>query len=281
MGKRKSGGEVFLELVAKLPWWVCIVLAILSYVILHAIASSPLPPIQSGAKNIPVFGLMLRGVSSAGQYILPILFTVGALVSFVHQRRGQELLVSAEDASAIADMSWQDFELFISEVFKRQGFRVLHTGSDGPDGGVDLVLLKGTEKHLVQCKHWRASKVGVTTVRELYGVMTAQRATGGYVVTSGQFTEDAREFAAGRHLFLVDGPILKRWIRDIPKKTTRSEPRHPLQSATSTGPKSENCPQCGAEMVLRTAKQGANAGQRFWGCSTFPKCKGTKPLLGS
>jgi restriction system protein len=169
----------------------------------------------------------------------------------------------------------------ISEVFKRQGFRVLHTGSDGPDGGVDLVLLKGTEKHLVQCKHWRASKVGVTTVRELYGVMTAQRATGGYVVTSGQFTEDAREFAAGRHLFLVDGPILKRWIRDIPKKTTRSEPRHPLQSATSTGPKSENCPQCGAEMVLRTAKQGANAGQRFWGCSTFPKCKGTKPLLGS
>ena len=30
-------------------------------------------------------------------------------------------------------------------------------------------------------------------------------------------------------------------------------------------------------MVLRTAKQGRNEGNQFWGCSTFPKCRGTKP----
>ena len=28
-------------------------------------------------------------------------------------------------------------------------------------------------------------------------------------------------------------------------------------------------------MVLRTAGRGPNVGQRFWGCSTFPKCRGT------
>lgn len=28
-------------------------------------------------------------------------------------------------------------------------------------------------------------------------------------------------------------------------------------------------------MVLRTASRGPNVGQRFWGCSTYPRCRGT------
>ena len=36
----------------------------------------------------------------------------------------------------------------------------------------------------------------------------------------------------------------------------------------------KKCPKCGAPMVLRTAKKGANAGNEFWGCSQFPKCRG-------
>jgi predicted RNA-binding Zn-ribbon protein involved in translation (DUF1610 family) len=36
------------------------------------------------------------------------------------------------------------------------------------------------------------------------------------------------------------------------------------------------CPQCGSAMVLRTAKSGSNAGKSFWGCSQYPKCKGTR-----
>ncbi len=36
-----------------------------------------------------------------------------------------------------------------------------------------------------------------------------------------------------------------------------------------------NCPKCGSKMVIRIAKQGKNVGNRFWGCSTYPKCKAT------
>lgn len=43
------------------------------------------------------------------------------------------------------------------------------------------------------------------------------------------------------------------------------------QNPPSTSPP---CPKCGAEMVRRTAKSGKHAGQVFWGCSTFPKCRG-------
>ncbi len=34
------------------------------------------------------------------------------------------------------------------------------------------------------------------------------------------------------------------------------------------------CPKCGNEMVLRTAKRGANQGEQFWGCPDYPRCRG-------
>lgn len=33
------------------------------------------------------------------------------------------------------------------------------------------------------------------------------------------------------------------------------------------------CPKCGSALLIRTVKSGANAGQQFWGCSAFPKCR--------
>jgi len=34
------------------------------------------------------------------------------------------------------------------------------------------------------------------------------------------------------------------------------------------------CPKCGSEMVLRTARSGANQGEQFWGCPNYPRCRG-------
>ncbi|MBD9653756.1 NERD domain-containing protein [Pseudomonas sp. PDM12] len=33
------------------------------------------------------------------------------------------------------------------------------------------------------------------------------------------------------------------------------------------------CPKCGSSLLVRTVKSGAKAGQKFWGCSAFPKCR--------
>ena len=33
------------------------------------------------------------------------------------------------------------------------------------------------------------------------------------------------------------------------------------------------CPDCGAPMVLRTARKGRYAGQEFYGYSDYPRCK--------
>jgi restriction system protein len=38
------------------------------------------------------------------------------------------------------------------------------------------------------------------------------------------------------------------------------------------------CPKCGSALLIRTIKSGAKAGQQFWGCSTFPKCRTMQSL---
>src|SRR5438876_9409972 len=39
-----------------------------------------------------------------------------------------------------------------------------------------------------------------------------------------------------------------------------------------------HCPTCNALMVKRLARRGAGAGSAFWGCSNYPKCRGTRPI---
>lgn len=38
------------------------------------------------------------------------------------------------------------------------------------------------------------------------------------------------------------------------------------------------CPRCGGRLVIRTASRGVNAGNKFFGCSNFPRCRYTENL---
>jgi len=40
------------------------------------------------------------------------------------------------------------------------------------------------------------------------------------------------------------------------------------------------CPRCGSPLILRTAKTGANAGGKFYGCGGYPRCKYTMAYQG-
>jgi restriction system protein len=121
----------------------------------------------------------------------------------------------------------------------------------------------------VQCKHWRKRQVGVTVVRELNGVVSAQGAHGGFVVTGGEFSHEAREFAASCGIKLIDGCALEKLIGDTPSRNFGADSI--VAVAAHAKPV---CPQCGTAMIQRTAKKGQFAGQPFWGCGRYPKCTG-------
>ena len=147
-------------------------------------------------------------------------------------------------------MSWRQFEALVGAAFLRKGYAVAETGGGGADGGVDLVLKLKGETFLVQCKQWRALKVGVNTVRELHGVMAAKGATGGIVVTSGVFTEEAQAFARARNVELMDGRALHALIRGVSVPARRY--RDPLSVMTTGAP---FCPEWQSRMVKRKARR--------------------------
>ncbi|MBI5269447.1 MAG: restriction endonuclease [Burkholderiales bacterium] len=290
MARRKRSGpaEDLVELVAMLPWWVGVALAPVSYVLLHQIAAQSLTVgAPSGRAGMAVQALWM-GLASAGQYILPFICVVAAGVSAWRRKVRQGLVTDvaqSQATDALDGMSWREFELLVGEGFRLQGYQVAETGGGGADGGVDLVLTRpgkgGGEKFLVQCKQWRALKVGVDVVRELYGVMAARGATGGFVVTSGRFTDDAIRFASGRNVRLVDGPKLLGLIRQA--KSAAGQPT-PSRGASQVVPLPTEagqaivCPVCAKPMVRRTAKRGAQAGRDFWGCTGYPDCRGTRSI---
>lgn len=266
-----------IEITSKLPWWVGVVLAVAAYVWLHSVAVSDVTAVVQPRKMADFVGQSLfKTLASVGQYLLPIAFLVGAAMSAIgrFKRRALHEQVSASpDRGALNAMSWQQFEVLVGEAFRRKGYAVTEMGGGGADGGIDLALKKEGETFLVQCKQWKAQKVSVTTVRELYGVMAAEGATGGFVVTSGVFTDEARAFAMGRNIELMDGKALHALIRGM------SVPARAAAAATAATPAgSPVCPVCHSAMVKRTAKRGANAGSAFWGCSQYPGCKGTRPV---
>jgi restriction system protein len=275
--KRSSGAEGFMDLIALMPWWAGVVAAIGSYIVLHSIATSPLPAVQPGKVAGALPGMMMRGLATAGQYVVPLLCILGALASFFRRRKRAQLAeqVAHSGQRAVAEMSWREFEMLVGEAFRIEGYSVTETGGGGADGGVDLVLRKDGKTYLVQCKQWKAFTVPVTTVRELFGVIVDRRAAGGFVVSSGRFTADAQAFADGKNIQLLDGAELVRKVkRQMPRAAARPElaPAAPVRGAAPV----PACPVCNSPMVLRTAKKGANAGNQFWGCSRYPSCRGTR-----
>jgi restriction system protein len=139
----------------------------------------------------------------------------------------------------------------------------------------------------VQCKHWKATSVGVDVVRQIFGVMAAHGATGCVVVTSGSYTSAALNFARGRNVDLIDGPkLLKMMEQSDPAtagglSTPPSEEHHAEPGLTETFRRSTpqltpRCPLCQSAMAKRTARKGPNAGQEFWGCTRDPDCRGTR-----
>ena len=288
MARRNKNGEALeavVGLTALAPWWVGVVLAVVSYLWLQSVVSQPMPTaVTPNQVSGLIFSTWWRVIGMVGQYLLPVLFLAGAFSSFLKRRQAAQLHSDAANrADGIAQMSWREFEVLVAEHFRRLGFSVTETGGGGPDGGVDVLLKKGSDRYLVQCKHWRARRVGVEPVRELYGVMAAQRMAGGFVVTSGDFTDEARAFAKGRELQLVNGKALQRGIR---AQTASAQP--PVRRFANASPPPApvvaprlvpSCPLCQSDMVLRQARSGTNAGQSFWGCSQFAKtrCRGSRP----
>ena len=121
MAKKSSTIEELFDIGRRLPWWLGLLLAIVTYLYLHHVAVAPQLPPTEGSR-IEVTGVFAKGVATALQYILPLVFTLSALASFVDQRRRRREYdqVVPGGLQAVADSSWQEFERVVGEAFRRK-----------------------------------------------------------------------------------------------------------------------------------------------------------------
>ena len=261
MPRRK---ESFLEFLMEVPWWVSVVLAALAYIGLAIV----LPSVDWSDS------LLLKGFQASLPDVAPVIALVllaPAPVSAINSWCKRKRLDIQKSLDTIRDLPWQQFEELVAEAYRRQGYTVVENHHGGPDGGVDLRLKKGGSLHLIQCKSWRKKKIGVRVVRELYGVMAAEHASAGSIVCTGMYTQEAKNFAHGRNIDLVEGPQLETMIKQVQSV----QPTQAAQESVSpvTTPTAPPCPKCGNDLVIRVARKGKNPGNEFLGCSAFPACR--------
>jgi restriction system protein len=132
---------------------------------------------------------------------------------------GQRLVRRSRNVASLGELTWKDFERLVAQVYRSQGYEVRERLQEGADGGIDLEIRRGNHLRLVQCKQWRSTRVSVSVVREMFGLMHAHGAAGVTVVSMGRFTREALEFAKGKPVELVDGNMLFSMIETARRET--------------------------------------------------------------
>ena len=230
-----------------------------------------------------VEGMAQVGLQAAqwGQYIVPSLLLLAA----VFLGRGDDekrRLTPHSNPSSIAPnqhisllkvdpfraMSEEEFHGLLKEFFMRNGF-VIEPIPAALGNGVDLMLSKNSKMFVAQYRHWREHRVDVPKVREQYTVMQAAKAHGVYVITTGEFSYKAIQFAEDKNISLIDGLKLRRLVKNGSQTASSDDGQE----------QSPHCPLCAAEMLIRTGTDREGRDKRFWSCSNYPKCLGTADII--
>jgi len=142
----------------------------------------------------------------------------------------------------------------------------------GADGGIDIKIhdKNGSLFAIGQCKSW-AKPIGVSLIRELYGIMASERANYGIFLTTSTFSQEAIKFAENKRLILVDADEFINLISELKEDDKRKIDRIATEGDFTT----PTCVHCNVKMIKRVATKGKNAGNEFWGCVNFPKCRKT------
>ena len=139
--RRTSVFEDLITILARLPWWACLTIALVAWLILHPIATSPIATaVTLNGMSGTVAGQLVRTLAFGGQFLIPFACVLAAIGSIASHVRRKKLLTNVQDAiqpgKAIDGLSWRQFEQLVGETFRRQRYSITETGGNGPDGKI-------------------------------------------------------------------------------------------------------------------------------------------------
>jgi restriction system protein len=187
-----------IDFLAQIPWWVSVTLSASFYLLLKFI--------------VPYFETQSRLVNEVHVSLGPVFAPVVALAllspvtfSLLKSNRKKKLQALKEEIQAIQELSWQEFKGLVAEAYRRTGYTIMESSTFTADPSVDLVIRKSANLYLVQCRYWQNRKLGLREAKNLFSLMHDKQASGVFLLTTGIFTNEARHYAAGRPINLVDG----------------------------------------------------------------------------
>lgn len=109
-----------------------------------------------------------------------------------------------------------EFEVLLKRLFEAMGYAVQSIGRVGDQGG-DLIANKGGKRFLIQAKRYTGS-VGNAAVQQATAAKTHYDCTSAVVVTTGEFTREAKELAKTTQVQLVGKDELQHKLMEYLKE---------------------------------------------------------------
>jgi restriction system protein len=250
-----------------------IILSLFVFVLGHYLERKGLPSDLSGGQAVYLADYVFYG--ECGYILSGILFLISTSFYLWNSiRKKNEIFPDAKKSlSDLQELSWREFEEYIWTLFSKLGFSMNGNGDNEPiDAGADLILKRDGRISVVRSRKYYIRRVPLAMVREFFMVLqTEPSLEKGYFITTGFFSPEARIFAAGKPIELIDGERLMDFVRiadSIDSVQERSFMHHSLLQAGSI------CPRCGASLAERTDECDNSSMHIFRECSMSTVCEG-------
>jgi len=185
--------ETLFSILSRSPWWLSAIIA----AALFAAVRLFLPDFAAFFAALPF--LAIAGYAGWRQLRAPSVTNV------------------TEALGKLRAMSRENFSAVIAEAFHRDGYSVTEIAN----GAVDLELRRNNRISIVSCKRWKVAQTGVGPLRELYEAKRARDAQECIYVAAGDFTANARAFAAEKAIKLLSDTELARLVARVERGKRR------------------------------------------------------------
>jgi hypothetical protein len=163
------------------------------------------------------------------------------------------------------------FEKLIGLAFRNLGYEVTQHGNADPDGAIDLIIQKDGQRTAVQCRQWKAGRVGIKPVREFLGALAEANIRQGKFITLYGHTTQAGQFARNHDIELVTETELA-WMFEATAAGADPEVLNLFHDSRKF------CPKCERELAIQVDEMEPGRGSKYWRCSGYPDCDFAMPL---
>ena len=185
--------ESLFSILSRSPWWLSVMIA----AVIFALVRLFLPDFAAFFAALPF--LAIAGYALWRQLRVPSATNV------------------AEILGRLRAMSWEDFAAVIGEAFRRDGYTVTAI----PGSAADFELRRNGRVSMVCCKRWKVAQTGAGPLRELYAAKQAQDAQECIYVATGEFTANARAYAAEKAIRLLHDATLATLVARVERGKKR------------------------------------------------------------